>query len=254
MSDKNGIKFAQPGSDVNTVADYDAYFYNGWPFLKIVDVGTFVGTGDRMSIPHTLKYPPFFMIFAEGSSLYVFESNVSYSDRIDVEGEPGVNYQYIIFALPLNKNFDSEVITPIGSTSKDHARQGIQMSNTTVDTGDNREFILNSDFKSPLVHKVIYAPIGLINGGDFNGLTDGVRYKFDLPYQPTIFGFYSFGNEGFMQVMITAQSPPKLFYDGVESGHVDGATIRGFSDEGDYATFVVLKDPNDIGVPIEARV
>lgn len=253
---KNGVKFSRPGVSVDQVADYDSYFYSGWPWPRIAAQGDVMVTNSiPANVANPMGMPVFYMVYGQTSGLREYGHTInSNSLAINTMGfYPEELVHYYIFTIPLNKNLNTEKVNITGQSAATSSPYGILYNSGGIESGSKKDFSMNSDFRSPLIHAVVYgkaAPLTVWSGS-------GVEYTFDLPYQPLVFGFASPDNENFTMVNTQAQTPPKLIYPGVgpwvSSPYRSGSVIVSSLDTY-YDSIVILKNPYDLGSSVEATL
>lgn len=247
-----GISLAQPGSKLDKVADYDLYFSSGWPFLRLAETGSVPssnfpidGGQYRVIIPHKLKYPPFVLVWSSSTGLIAFGMNIN---SVDIQfTSAGVDtFQYFIFALPLTKSLDTATRNTFGqATGTPLYNYGIRYNEHGIENTDDRDTILDTSFRSPLIHKVINGPVTIQSrpGEAFDG-SRGLLYNLDLPYNPLLFAFMSNDNENFIILDTIRPSPPKLAF--VRTLGVLKSYFALAATDNNFATFVIFKDPVDL--------
>lgn len=246
MGSSVGIKMSQPGWDVRRAGDANTYFSSSWPWLKIDSEPVIGLTSTSGIINHTLNYPPFVMAWSNTRGLIMDSLTIS-SKKITIAGTAGENILCRIFRNPLNVSYKSDVVhaalVPEGTPDTSH---GIKVSKPGKDVSskDLRDFTIHSGTRSPLVHEVRFEKLGTIAGGDYSGI-HGLKYASDLPYSPLYFVFYSADGDSFVCLNAASPTPPKINYDGIDSGNIKNIILNNGSTVGGYGCFFVFKDPFD---------
>lgn len=245
-SEDVGIKMSQPGYDVSTVPDANVYFSSSWPWLLIALEGEETLGGTSLVVSHPLNYPPFAMVWSSINGFSPDKLSIT-KTAVTITGVPGEVVHYYIFYLPLNKAYDSEnlLTTPDPQLFADHDT-GIKMTKPGRDitSTDYRDFTIHSGTRSPLLHKVVYAPLAAIQGGDYNGIF-GLKWTNDLPYFPVYFPFFSADGLTWRILSSVAQVPPKVNFDGLAAKKIVALVINDLGATTGFGSFVVLKDPFD---------
>lgn len=250
MARQTGVKFSRPGVSVDRVVDYDSYFYTGWPWLKIIKEGK-VFVGSKTTVPNPVGYPCFYMVFGKTTGLREFGISVnSNSLIIDTGGfYPSEDCYYYLFALSLKKPYASDKVNLLGGMAGSRSPYGIKYNPGGVNEGADKLFMINSDFRAPLVHAVVASP----NYPLTSWTGSGVEYFFDLPYAPLVFGFSSTDNENFTMATTTAQTPPKTIFPGVGpwgGGSFKAGSVIVSGQASWFGAIVILKNPSDQGAVI----
>lgn len=254
---KNGIKFSRPGTPVDKVADYDSYFYTGWPWPKIIAEGDVFVNSSKARVKNPLGQPAFFMVFGQSTSLRELDGTIN-SNMLTIGTQsgsyPNELVHYMIFSIPLKSNIQTENINIIGQTAASRSKYGVQFNPSGLNAGTDKDFFLNSDFRSPLIHRTFSgqaAPLTMWTGV-------GIEYTFDLPYQPALFGFASADGENFTQVTTTAQSPPKIIFPGVGpwagGGFRAGGVVITAPNTNYFNSMVILKNPFSVGASVDVTI
>jgi len=247
-----GIKVSQVGWDVETAGDSNIYFSSEYPWLKIGLTNIIIlDSNGSITINHDFAYPPFSVAYNDNAS----DANGSYSSLIIgtsssltvvFNGMPNTKIRYYIFRLPLNKSFISSTthLLPVTQGTPDH-NNGIKFAKEGKDitSNDLRDYTIHSGTKSPLIHKVIYEPLGILPDGNYQGIK-GLEWINDLIYSPIYFAFIV-KNNVFTPLNSIAQTIPKINFDGIDGGFIRGIVINDDNSTDEYGCFVILKDPLD---------
>lgn len=202
-----GMKASQLGYDVTTAADYQLLYSSQWPLLKIESQGTVTINdlgADQVIYTHNLGYAPMFWIFDVSGSNGGYAGNFTPAVLPESFGVNGTELKYFsnfvgsgshtiryyIFRLDLDTAFTAPTInlSPGSATILDN--YGIKIAGPGKDVGstDYRDFVVHSNTRSPMVHKV---QAQTITGSDNSFYSPGYSATFthDMGYNPLFFAF-----------------------------------------------------------------
>lgn len=242
-----GIKVSQNGYDADTCPDYKLVFNSAWPLLKILDTDTFSGAASPSLITSlALDYVPAFWWYSDGkvgtqhtagisSFASTFNGQLAISSSaLSFRSGYGANTltgRYYIFALNIEEAFQSESIilpTVADAAAIAETNYGIKIAKPgrSIDSDDLRDFSVNSNARSPMVHSV--------TPGTKAASPSSITVTHDLGYAPM----------GFVYVKLTGESD-YILLTGADDSNI-GVTTTTLSFFLPYAcdySVVILKDP-----------
>lgn len=170
-----GIKVSQNGFDAETCPDYKLLFNSSWPLLKILDSGQFTNASSPSLISSfALDYVPAFWWYSDGKVGTEHTSNVStfgstFNGQLAISrsalsfrsgfGAKTLTGRFYIFALNIEEAFTApSIILPTVAEVPAIAdtTYGIRIAKPgkSIDSTDLRDFSVNSNTRSPMVHSV----------------------------------------------------------------------------------------------------
>lgn len=262
-----GFKISKPGYDATRSSGSNMVFDSSWPSLPIAYETTItnpiVGTGNTLTIPHNLKFPPFTMIWAYGPDAsgignvgkrfipYVNATNVYLNgNTVSSPAFTATVLRIRCFQLDLSKDINY-ILSP-GDTFKApyDPNFGIKVvkAGKDINSTDLRNFALHSRAQSPLI-LAVKTEATIPSANLATAIGNVIQYTSVLNYPVWVYGFVKIGAtvsgtlgipaNSYIPAPYYSQSYPKTTTDGFVSylGYTSGAN----ADNG--ASLVILRDP-----------
>ncbi len=237
-----GIIITQPGTSVETAADYQMIFNSNWPSLQIAyeDVVS-ITSGSSVTSNHDLGIYPLTMVWKLINGVSqgrVFNEVTFDKDNVYISGsiDPTVTYSIKCYNLDISKSVDYALPKPAYINRQYDKTFGIKVvkNKKSIASEDMRDFILHSRCQSPAVLSIITQDKGTVYG-----VINIISYTNPANYTPWVLGFISpFGDNNIYQCYPPGgnQASPAFFQLGKTAViWTAGATGNG--------SLVVLRDP-----------
>jgi len=257
VGDIYGIKVSSKEYDVNNCPDHQLIFSSEFPLLKIAFQGSFTiadCTKDVTIIDHNLGYPPAFWVFQNNNYNQDFFTNGSSmnlatnypivnSNKLQwlgsTLGAPAGSFTgyYYIFYHNLTSFFNG-VTLQSGGTSKDTEKDfGIKISlpGKDISSKDYRDFSINSDCKTPIIHK---------SGYFTDNIYPAAPIPHNLGYEPMAFIYFNDING----IFVTPDYPADAWFLASPLTDLSSYTADSVNVYTGYGTdlniaYLILKDP-----------
>lgn len=209
---KFGAKVSQRGYGVSTSGDSQMEFSSEWPLLKIHSQGSFSIPNKTLNVTiatHNLTYVPVFLVFDNDSGLCTLTSpgtsqfiaasttTLDWQGATRSAGAGSFTGYYYIFLYNMATAFTSTSLTTARETQEADGSYGIKAtkSGKGIASTDLRDFVVDSNTRSPIIHKSDTGSLGA-GGGT-------VSVTHDLGYEPMFYVYAyitAFGDNRFQMI------------------------------------------------------